>query len=204
MVDKVYGFLEVVAKTGRSETNGNAGAGDNAGRPWEMVHKSLSESMKERLDPYRGTISQQPHEMRGSFEECRFKAPIINRQFIDSDPSRSTAMVTFDLHNTGITFMPGDRLAVMPINTWNEVAKVAAALGLEDMLDRPVPTNHAPEWGRFAKHLASVSRTPNVPDLTVRDILRRGHLAPLTKDLVMAFHTLLRAGCSSGCRCSSL
>ncbi|KAG4411688.1 hypothetical protein IFR04_015186 [Cadophora malorum] len=194
---KVYGFLEVVAKTGRSETNGNAGAGDNAGRPWEMVHKSLSESMKERLDPYRGTISHQPHEMRGSFEECRFKAPIINRQFIDSDPSRSTAMITFDLHNTGITFMPGDRLAVMPLNTWNEVAKVAAALGLEDMLDRPVPTNHAPEWGRFAKHLASVSRTPNVPDLTVRDILRRGHLAPLTKDLVMAFHTLLRAGSST-------
>ncbi|KAH9208301.1 hypothetical protein DL95DRAFT_527505 [Leptodontidium sp. 2 PMI_412] len=190
---KVYGFLEVVAKTGRSETNGNAGAGDNAGRPWEMVHKSLSESMKERLDPYRGAISQQPHEMRGSFEECRFKAPIVNRQFIDSDPSRSTAMVTFDLHNTGITFMPGDRLAVMPLNTWNEVAKVAAALGLEDMLDEPVSTANAPEWGRFAKHLASVSRTTKIPELTVRDILRRGHLAPLTKDLVMAFHTLMRA-----------
>ncbi|KAH7397490.1 hypothetical protein BKA64DRAFT_752995 [Cadophora sp. MPI-SDFR-AT-0126] len=194
---KVYGFLEVVAKTGRSETNGNAGAGDNAGRPWEMVHKSLSESMKERLDPYRGAISQQPHEMRGSFEECRFRALIINRQFIDSDPCRSTAMVTFDLHNTGITFMPGDRLAVMPLNTWNEVAKVAAALGVEDMMDRPVSTAHAPEWGRFAKHLASVSRTSTIPDLTIRDILRRGHLAPLTKDLVMAFHSLLRAASST-------
>lgn len=29
---KVYGFLEVVAKTGRTETNGNAGATDNEGR----------------------------------------------------------------------------------------------------------------------------------------------------------------------------
>ncbi|KAH6675814.1 hypothetical protein B0J14DRAFT_509473 [Halenospora varia] len=190
---KVYGFLEVVAKTGRSETNGNAGAGDDIGRPWEMVHKSLSESMKERLDPFRGAITQQPHEMRGSFEECRFKAPIVNRQFIDSDPSRSTGMVTFDLHNTGITYKPGDRLAVMPLNTWNEVAKVAAALGLDEMLDQRVPTDLAPEWTRFAKHLASVSRTTKVPDLTVRDVLRRGHLAPLTKDLVMAFHTILRA-----------
>lgn len=34
---KVYGFLEVVAKTGRNETNGNAGASDDAGRPWEEV-----------------------------------------------------------------------------------------------------------------------------------------------------------------------
>jgi hypothetical protein len=55
---KVYGFLEVVAKTGRTETNGNAGAGDNAGRPWEEVHKTLSDSMKERLDPFRGAISK--------------------------------------------------------------------------------------------------------------------------------------------------
>jgi hypothetical protein len=39
IIDKVYGFLEVVAKTGRSETNGNAGQGDTNGRPWEEVRK---------------------------------------------------------------------------------------------------------------------------------------------------------------------
>jgi hypothetical protein len=44
--------LEVVAKTGRSETNGNAGSADMVGRPWEEVHKTLSDSMKERLDPF--------------------------------------------------------------------------------------------------------------------------------------------------------
>lgn len=103
---KVYGFLEVVAKTGRTETNGNAGSGDTDGRAWVEVHRTLSDSMKERLDPYRGEVKVQPHEMRGSFEECRFLAKILDRQNIDSDPDRSTGMVTFDLHDTGITFQP--------------------------------------------------------------------------------------------------
>lgn len=62
--------------------------------------------MKERLDPYRGEVKVQPHEMRGSFEECRFQARILDRQHIDGDPLRTTGMVTFDLHNTGITFQP--------------------------------------------------------------------------------------------------
>ena len=194
--DKVYGFLEVVAKTGRSETNGNAGAIDSAGRPWEEVHRTLSDSMKERLEPFRDTLVKKPHEMRGSFEECRFKARIINRTPIDQDPNRTTGMVTFDLQNSGITFQPGDRLAVMPLNSWEEVSKVSAALGLDGLLDTVVPLEHSSEWQLFTKHLASVSRREFL-QLTVKDILRRGHLAPLTKDLVMAFHMTLRLSSSS-------
>ena len=181
----MYGFLEVVAKTGRSETNGNSGSGDQNGRPWEQVHKTLSDSMKERLDPFRGAIDLQPHQLRGTFQECRFKARIMSRQSIDSDPSRSTGMVTFDLQDTGVTFQPGDRLAVMPQNSWAEVAKITTALGLEDFIDQPVPTEKSVEWTRFAKHLASTSGVSSV-QLNVVDILRRGHIAPLTKELVMA------------------
>ena len=76
-IDKVYGFLEVVAKTGRAETNGGAGASDLAGRPWMEVHRVLSESMKERLAPYRRSIRVEPHEMRGTFKECRFSGRIV-------------------------------------------------------------------------------------------------------------------------------
>ncbi|OAL18779.1 hypothetical protein AYO20_11699 [Fonsecaea nubica] len=194
---KVYGFLEVVAKTGRSETNGNAGSSDNVGRPWEEVHKTLSESMRERLEPFRGKVTLQPHELRGSFEECRFKARILSRSFVDSDPQRSTAMVTFGLEGTGITFQPGDRLAIMPVNSWTEIAKITAALGLDELLHRSVPLSANADWHRFARHLKSVNRTDGEPSLTVQDILRRGHLAPLTKDVVMAFHMALRASSSS-------
>ncbi|PGH21294.1 hypothetical protein AJ80_03344 [Polytolypa hystricis UAMH7299] len=193
---KVYGFLEVVAKTGRSETNGNAGATDSVGRPWEEVHRTLSDSMKERLEPFRNSLVKEPHEMRGTFEECRFKSRIINRTPIDQDPCRTTGMITFDLQNSGITFQPGDRLAVMPLNSWDEVSKISAALGLDEVLDTAIPLEQSSEWQLFAKHLASVSRQDVVP-LTVKDILRRGHLAPLTKDLVMAFHMALRLSSSS-------
>ncbi|KAF2831689.1 hypothetical protein CC86DRAFT_275958, partial [Ophiobolus disseminans] len=180
---KVYGFLEVVAKTGRAETNGNAGAGDSDGRPWEEVHHTLSDSMKERLSPYRGEVKVEPQQMRGSFEECRFQARILDRQIIDSDSSRSTGMVTFDLSNTGITFQPGDRLAVMPVNASHEVAKVIAALGLDQMMDAVVPVEQNSVWARFSKHTELVSKRPST-GLTVKDILKRGHLAPLTKDIL--------------------
>ncbi|KAF2682379.1 hypothetical protein K458DRAFT_405660 [Lentithecium fluviatile CBS 122367] len=189
---KVYGFLEVVAKTGRTETNGNAGAGDSDGRAWEEVHRTLSDSMKERLDPYRGEVKVQPHQMRGSFEECRFQARILDRQGIDQDPNRTTGMVTFDLHNTGITFQPGDRLAIMPVNPSYEAAKVAAALGLDELWDTIVPIEQGSEWARFSKHLEIVSKVRSA-GLTVKDILKRGHLAPLTKEFVISIHQTLRA-----------
>lgn len=153
--------------------------------------------MRERLEPFRGKVTLQPHELRGSFEECRFKARILSRSFVDTDPLRSTAMVTFGLEGTGMTFQPGDRLAVMPLNSWTEVSKVTAALGLDDLLQRKVSVSHCPDWNRFAKHLKAINRTSEDASLTVQDILRRGHLAPLTKDLVMAVHLALSASSSS-------
>jgi sulfite reductase alpha subunit-like flavoprotein len=189
---KVYGFLEVVAKTGRSETNGNAGSSDDVGRPWEEVHKTLSESMRERMEPFRGRVTLQPQELRGSFEECRHKARILSRSSIDNDPNRSTAMVTFGIEDTGITFQPGDRLAIMPLNSWNEVHKLGKALGLAASYGRPVPVDKASTWGRFARHLGPIHRRSD-SSVTVLDVIRRGHIAPLTKETVMLVHMLLKA-----------
>jgi hypothetical protein len=128
--------------------------------------------------------------MRGTFEECRYRAKILCRNYVDSDPTRSIAQVTLDIQDTGITFAPGDRLAIMPMNSWTECAKVAAALGLDSMLEDPVKLDR--KWSRFADHMGSVTRMGR-PQLTVVDILRKGHLAPLTKDLVMKLYHLLRA-----------
>lgn len=186
---KVFGILEVAGKTGRTETNGASGASDGR-RPWEETHKQFADAMKERLEPYRADIPVEPHQMRGSFEECRYKAKILSRSFVDNDAGRGIAMVTLDIEDTGITFQPGDRLAVMPLNGWEECAKVAAALGLDEMLGTTVPVNKS--WSRFSDHLGSVARMPTGP-VTVQDVLRRGHLAPLTQDLVLKIHSMLRA-----------
>lgn len=189
---KVFGILEIASKTGRTETNGLSGAPDANEKPWEETHRQFSEAMKERLEPYRGNIDIEPHEMRGTFEECRYRSRVLSRSFVDSDPNRSIAMVTLDLQDTGITFQPGDRLALMPLNSWGEVAKVAAALGLAEYLDYQVNLNAHTQWRRFAQHLKSVRHSSTV-QLTVKDILRRGHLAPITKELALKVHDMLRA-----------
>ncbi|EFQ28219.1 cytochrome b5-like Heme/Steroid binding domain-containing protein [Colletotrichum graminicola] len=186
---KVFGILEVAAKTGRTETNGASGAADGE-RPWEETHRQFSEAMKERLEPYRGALAMEPHQMRGTFEECRYVTRVLSRSHVDSDPTRSIAMVTLDISETGITFAPGDRLAVMPLNSWGECAKVIAALGLEQHMDTPVEAGGT--WARFAMHLGSVRRTAAVK-LTVGDILRRGHLAPITKGMAIKVHGMLLA-----------
>lgn len=189
---KVFGILEIAGKTGRSETNGASGAADGA-RPWEETHRQFSEAMKERLEPYRGKLAVEPHQMRGTFEECRYVTRVLNRSHVDNDQSRSIGLVTLDLQDTGITFIPGDRLAVMPLNSWDECAKVVAALGLEDMMDMPVELTGT-MWSRFEMHLASVRRgAGSNHKLTVTDILRRGHLAPITKELALKVHSLLHA-----------
>ncbi|QRW21751.1 indoleamine 2,3-dioxygenase [Rhizoctonia solani] len=213
---KVYGFLEVVAKTGRVETNGNAGAADTVGRPWQQVHRTLAASMLERLEPFRrgipvsdgstsaSTISNKqdiapwmspaPHEWRGTYEECRFRARVIARNSIDDDEDCSASKVTIGLHNSGLNFAPGDRLAIMPLNSWKVVEKVVGALGLIDVLDEVVPLSipGAEVWRAYAKHEAEVYRSGTIAPLTVRDILRKGQLSPLTKSMVLALHAMFR------------
>ncbi|EMT68846.1 Nitric oxide synthase, inducible [Fusarium odoratissimum] len=186
---KVFGILEVAAKTGRTATNGLSGAAD-ATRPWEETHRQFSDAMKERLEPFRGKLAMEPHSMRGTFEECRYMAKIASCSSIDQDASRSTAMVTLDIRDTGITFAPGDRVAVMPLNSWEECAKMVAALGLDQHVREPVDTTGT--WSRFEHHLSTVTRTAH-RQLTVIDILRRGHLAPITKELTVKVHELLHA-----------
>ena len=75
----------------------------------------------------------------------------------------------------------------MPVNASYEAAKVAAALGMDEMLDTLVPVEDGSVWSRFSKHLETISKKPGA-GLTVKDILKRGHLAPLTKDMVLSVH----------------
>jgi sulfite reductase alpha subunit-like flavoprotein len=181
----VYGFLEVVAKTGRAETNSGSGAASIEYRPWEEVHRSLGATIKERRAPY-ADITAEPHETRGTFDECSFKARIVSRQSIDEDPFRKTAKVTIDISNSGVTFAPGDRMAVMPLNSWSDMEKIVRVCNLSELLDTLVPLDGA--WQRYSKHLIHVYQKESAGNLYVRDILRRGKLAPLTKEIIMKVH----------------
>ncbi|KAK1221676.1 hypothetical protein PQX77_015506 [Marasmius sp. AFHP31] len=139
-------------------------------------------------------------------------AKITSRESIDCDPHRVTGKVTFDLKNVGLTFISGDRPAIMPLNLWSDVeasslllpeslsrlnkpTETIGTLGLADLLDVNVPLNaptpEAAKWKRYAQHEAECSKREHL-HLTVRDVLTKGKVAPLTKDTVMTVHTMIR------------
>lgn len=53
------------------------------------------------------------------------------------------------------------------------------------MLSQEVPLQSHPEWKRFAGHLFKVEKGRFTGTLSVNDVLRRGHLAPLKKIIVI-------------------
>lgn len=63
---------------------------------------------------------------------------------------------------------------------------MVAALGLADFMGVNVPLNipGASKWKRYAQHEAECSKS-DIPHVTVRDVLRKGKLAPLTKEMVL-------------------
>jgi sulfite reductase alpha subunit-like flavoprotein len=140
--------------------------------------------MQERLSPYTEIISGL-HESRGTFEECTYLARINSIESIDLDPSRRTAKVSIDISNTGITFQPGDRVSIMPMNNSFEIEKVVRACGLSNVIDKPVLLNYP--WQRFAGHVNHVYRKRSCQEtFSVSEILLLGKLAPMTKDMLVA------------------
>jgi len=144
--------------------------------------------MKERLAPYDGIIKE-PHEIRGTFEECRFRARIAGREHVDRDPERRTAKVTIDISNSGVTVLPGDRLTIMPKNNPMEVDKIIRALDFSSILDNPVPLVGG--WKEYLLHLINVYRGNRSTYLTVRELLYNGNLAPLSRELVEKVNAIL-------------
>ena len=143
--------------------------------------------MKERLAPYK-EIMKEPHDIRGTFEECRFRARITELDHIDGDCERRTAKVGIDISNSGLTFSPGDRLMIMPKNNSNEVDKIVRALDLSSLLETCVPL--AGGWTEYLQHMTNVYHGNRPAYLTLGELLINGALAPLSKELVVQVNAI--------------
>jgi hypothetical protein len=84
----------------------------------------------------------------------------------------------------------------MPVNASHEIAKVSAALGLDQMMATVISPEESSEWNRFSKHIETISKKQNL-NLTVKDILQRGHIAPLTKELIFSVNRSLQSSSKS-------
>ena len=127
---KVYGFLELGFKTGRTSTNGGTLKAERRG--WEVVHDILGKARIDRLSAWRqfSDITSPSDEIRGTFHECPFEARIKERIRITGDELSTTRRVVIDLKGTGITYLPGDRLAILPENPSSNVNDTLKALGI--------------------------------------------------------------------------
>lgn len=180
---KVYGFLELAFKIGRTATNGDTMGKNDRG--WEVVHQLLGESRVERLSVKDQTTDHQNN--RGTFRECPFSASILHRVDINQDPEGMTRQVTLNLSNTGLLYQPGDRLTVMPLNTDEEVTNALALFNLK--ADENVPLN-TPDWLAHGTILTPGISKSAEPALSAYDFFQRAQLRPLTRTCVESLNHL--------------
>lgn len=130
-----------------------------------------------------------------AFEHCTVRARVSSRSNIDGDRDRTAALVTlFVQESHGIAFEPGDRLLAMPLNSWTEVEKIGAALGLDGSLNQAVPLYGAAQWDKFARQLHPRMDLQST-HLCVKDVLRYGQIAPLTKAQITALDNTFHGTC---------
>ncbi|NRA32564.1 MAG: gamma-glutamylcyclotransferase [Polyangiaceae bacterium] len=161
---KVYSYIEIAFKVGRSVTIGGFD-GMFKDRTWDEIDNALEASRKERV-----VRLPQP------VQEATIK-PIV-------DPTQMTHGVyhlELDVEGTGVRYEPGDRCGILPQNTDRLVERTLLALGASG--DEAISLT--PEWLEARRsHLDS--RGSNT--LPARDILRYGRIRPVTLRVAEALH----------------
>jgi sulfite reductase (NADPH) flavoprotein alpha-component len=163
---KVYGYLELAFKVGRSVTIGGF-TGAFKDRTWEQVDGELETSRVER-------VAHRPLSYERASVESVFP-PL-------AEPGSGVRRVVLDVANAGTRFRTGSRCAVLPENRAAIVERTLRALNATG--SEPVPLSD--EWQRAMKlRLDAESRT-----LPLRELLRFGTLRPVPLRVAEALHAL--------------
>jgi sulfite reductase alpha subunit-like flavoprotein len=113
---KVYGFMELGFKAGRTETNSGF-SGEEASRAWDELDDTLEATRRERHV--------------GKPNHC----PVATRTaLVKAADSRTSpvSQVVLDIAGQGMRYIPGDRLGVFPQNSAGLVDRTLAALRATD------------------------------------------------------------------------
>ena len=109
---KVYGFMELGFKIGRTETNSGF-SGETEKRAWEELDDMLEETRHERF------VGKTPYSLR------------VNRKGVSSAVANTSTpihQVRLDIAGQGLQFVTGDRLGIFPQNSPELVQKTLQAL----------------------------------------------------------------------------
>lgn len=164
---KVYGYLELAFKVGRSVTIGGF-RGAFSDRTWDQVDGELESSRRERF----GELSGRPQQARVIRVEPEVPAPDV-----------PVSRVTLDVSGAGLRLQPGDRCGVLPEQSRRLIGRTLNALGARG--DEVVALTA--EW-RSA--LALRAGFENRTEASVEEILRFGRIRAVEMRVAEALHAL--------------
>ncbi len=159
---KVYGYLEIAFKVGRSVTIGGF-SGLFKDRTWDQVDSELEKSRSERTQD----LPQPTFPARVERIERRAQSAIVQ--------------VVLDVSGTGLRYETRDRCGILPESDSDLVERTALALGVRG--DEPIQLT--PEWRNA---LTLRGRRLDGETLAVRDLLTLGKIRPLVPRAAEALH----------------
>lgn len=162
---KVYGYLELAFKVGRSVTIGGF-TGLFRERAWDQVDLALEDARRERAPR----------------AEVGWRRGVV-RAVTPLGPGPSAHHLTIDVGRAGLRFRPGDRCSVLPESPPTLVARTLAALRATG--DERVGLNSF-----WQAALAAREGYAGAQALALRDLLRFGAIRPLARETVRTLYRL--------------
>ncbi len=166
---KVYGYLDVGFKVGRSVTiTGFSGLFKD--RTWDEVDFELADAHEER----RRGFPQSSH-------SARLKG--IEPLTPEGDPARWVKQVVLDVSESGLHYRPGDRCAILPENSEALVDQTLAALKAKGY-ERITLT------GVWREALALREGYETATTLPLRTLLKFGRIRPVSREAAKALYAV--------------
>jgi sulfite reductase (NADPH) flavoprotein alpha-component len=165
---KVYGYLELAFKVGRSVTIGGF-KGVFKDRTWDLVDTELEKSRQERAQ---------------SFPPSCHHVKVKSVTPPDPRHPSHVSHVVLDISGTGLQYEVGDRCGILPENSPELIERTLAALSANDD-ERIVLT---PEWREAIRLRWGYDERSTT--LTLREVLRFGHIRPVLPRVAEALHAL--------------
>jgi sulfite reductase alpha subunit-like flavoprotein len=164
---KVYGYLDIGFKVGRSVTiTGFTGLFKD--RTWDAVDFELADAHQERQKGF-----------PPSSHYARIKS--VDRVNLAGDPAQWVKRVVLDVSETGLHYRPGDRCAVLPENSDDLVDKTLLALKAR----RYEPVTLTVEW---REALALREGYEGATTLPLRTLLKLGRIRPVDRSVAKALY----------------
>jgi sulfite reductase (NADPH) flavoprotein alpha-component len=164
---KVYGYLEIAFKVGRSVTIGGF-SGMFRDRTWDQVDSELEHSRLERLERFPKTCHH---------------ASVVSATPVDPEDRTGVVHVVLDVSSSGIRYEAGDRCGILPENRPELVERTLAALGADGSERLPLTE----EWRSAVRLRHGYERAEA---LSIEEVLRFGRIRPVVPRVAEALQAL--------------